>query len=601
MKRLLALLIVVAATFLIAQATPQFFPDIIVTGTNGIWTDTRFYADFNTALSAIGSSYRTVYILRGETLTTSRTILSNIGLRFFGAGYLSSPSGVTITFQTRDIQRSARYIFTGPGDFDFADGTIVRDDWFSGINNALLKTLDDSVVLQVNVGGRLTANRTSGSDVLLSFPSPGSEIVNNGYNLAVNGGFEAGVFQTFDDSSGGTVTLPSAEICYPENWGALADNTTNDSFEIQSAIDSNARVIVGNRTGYVINAPVIMDNAGQTIEFRNNAFFRQIVWGEGGIIVDAADVEVLSARVLYTGARTDLPNLVGNTYCCNTCEKEYSSGILLTSSADDVFIDNMYVYGQVSGVGACYTPTDYIENVYIQGVVELVDMGFVGKVLHGAEIRIDSTYMTRTQIVEEHTVYVTSENTTDNNENVHVYVRHDGENNAADAVGGIVTFKDCRNCTADINVVNFGNANGGTIFVSNTGGTGIEANVLSTGSVSITAVEGIGSAAVPIADDVLVSVSAGSEFVFPHINIKGYWTNSGADSTSYSALATSCADGVCGRMIAHNPVIENLASATPGKMAYVSGETVLYGPDFRMPNADIGPVMEQFMLQRLVT
>ena len=49
MKKRIFVLAILLLTFA-SIAFGRWFPDIIVTGTDGIWTDTRFYADIDAAV-----------------------------------------------------------------------------------------------------------------------------------------------------------------------------------------------------------------------------------------------------------------------------------------------------------------------------------------------------------------------------------------------------------------------------------------------------------------------------------------------------------------------------------------------------------------------
>lgn len=87
----------------------------------------------------------------------------------------------------------------------------------------------------------LTANRVIpiGKDLVIL---NGAEIVINGHTFTINGSFSSGIYQTFDISIGiGSSVVfgnNSIEYVYPQWFGALGDDTTDDTAAIQAAIDS---------------------------------------------------------------------------------------------------------------------------------------------------------------------------------------------------------------------------------------------------------------------------------------------------------------------------------------------------------------------------
>lgn len=62
----------------------------------------------------------------------------------------------------------------------------------------------------------------------------------NGVTVTLGGSFEAGLFQCFDLSAGGSVTFSEGVLngSYPQWWGGMAPDTTDDTDAIQAAADA---------------------------------------------------------------------------------------------------------------------------------------------------------------------------------------------------------------------------------------------------------------------------------------------------------------------------------------------------------------------------
>lgn len=124
-KFILTLLLVFLVAF--PSFAQQYVSDIIMTGTGGIWTDERSYSTLADALTALGSSHQTLLISE-EVPCTTATINANTKLKFVKTGAIANTGQLTIN--TRDIIAEDRQIFTGTGDIDFAEGSVVRSAWF---------------------------------------------------------------------------------------------------------------------------------------------------------------------------------------------------------------------------------------------------------------------------------------------------------------------------------------------------------------------------------------------------------------------------------------------------------------------------------------
>lgn len=97
------------------------------------------YANFNAAITAIGSNTRTLVIASSSTVTTSVTSPSNVTLWFVGTGQLSVNSGQTLTIAGAIIA-PLRQIFAGDGTVagavDHPNNT-VYPEWFGALGDDL--------------------------------------------------------------------------------------------------------------------------------------------------------------------------------------------------------------------------------------------------------------------------------------------------------------------------------------------------------------------------------------------------------------------------------------------------------------------------------
>lgn len=180
---------------LAAVASAEFFSDVILTGTNGIWVDSRSYVSLQAAITAVGADDREIAIIGAQAATTL-TVPANVRLRFLRDGSISNSGQLNIN--TRNIAAEDRQIFTGAGDIDFVDGSVVRSSWFSDIVEALDVTSDDTLTMVISEPGHITANAAVGDDVTLRWESSYNLLIAYGGRVLSNvRNIEAGNYQIF--------------------------------------------------------------------------------------------------------------------------------------------------------------------------------------------------------------------------------------------------------------------------------------------------------------------------------------------------------------------------------------------------------------------
>lgn len=211
--KLLATIFICSCLLFASPASAEYFSDVILTGTEGIWVDSRSYISLQAAVTAVGASDREIVII-GAQAATALTVPANARLKFLRDGSINNTGQLTIN--TRNISAEDRQIFTGTGDIDFIDGSVVRSSWFSDVVEAFDVTLDDSLTMVISETGYITLNTTVGNDVTLKWESPdnllivyGSRTLSNVKNII------AGSYQIF--AGAGDIDFLDGTVLYL-NW-----------------------------------------------------------------------------------------------------------------------------------------------------------------------------------------------------------------------------------------------------------------------------------------------------------------------------------------------------------------------------------------------
>lgn len=141
-------------------------------------------------------------------------------------------------FEARDIALSAATASEGwantfPAIADELDVNIVLDEADLRAKLAAIGASNASLVIATTIP--IAADLAIPSNVALSFKRAGQLQPAVGTTLTINGPIEAGLWHIFDGA--GTVTgSPKIEYVYPEWFGAVGDDTTNDLDSIQKSL-----------------------------------------------------------------------------------------------------------------------------------------------------------------------------------------------------------------------------------------------------------------------------------------------------------------------------------------------------------------------------
>lgn len=284
---LLSLMCLLATTI---ESRADFFSDVIVTGANSIWTDSRAYSTLNAAITAVGANERTIVVSRPQVVT-ALTVPSNVTLAFIRDGSITNSGQLTI--QTKNIIAANRQIFTGSGNIDFAAGTELKTGWFSNIETAFALTSNDTVTLVISKAQTITASFSPGNDVHLKWDGPGNILTVNGGVVVGNlKNIEAGNYQILA-GAGDIDFLDGAELkliwfnhlrtvlTWIESETVRLHVTRAASVDFSCTVPTNVELIIDKFAPLTITA-------GQTLTIHGaiNAGIYQIFAGTGTVAFD---------------------------------------------------------------------------------------------------------------------------------------------------------------------------------------------------------------------------------------------------------------------------------------------------------------------------
>lgn len=107
---------------------------------------------------------------------------------------------------------------------------------------------------------RIATNITFNSNVTAAFANSAKFSIDAAVTLTLNGSIDAGLDQVFSGS--GSVALSKVKEVYPQWWGAVADQITDDQPAIQAAIDAvgGGGIVSIGQGVYIIGSPIILGN-----------------------------------------------------------------------------------------------------------------------------------------------------------------------------------------------------------------------------------------------------------------------------------------------------------------------------------------------------
>jgi hypothetical protein len=200
------------------------------------------YTTLDQACTAATTAGVSLVVGRRWTMTTQSVACD---LVFVKGGMLVPSSGQTVTL-TGTVTAPPFQIFdiTAGGSVLITSGTPVTDAWFGTTSAAFYA----ACAAAVTTGQRLAITRTwsittsSTCAANLEF-SGGKLTLNGGVTATLSGTVTAPPSQVFNISPGGTVLITGAiEKAYPQWWGALANNSHDDTASLQACINAAAAI-----------------------------------------------------------------------------------------------------------------------------------------------------------------------------------------------------------------------------------------------------------------------------------------------------------------------------------------------------------------------
>ena len=399
--------IILAITLIASSASAEFFPDVIVTSSNGIWTDSRAYVTLNAAITAVSTNERTIKIVSPQ-IVTALTVPSNVTLSFERNGSITNSGQLTIN--SRNIIAKDRQIFTGTGDIDFAVGSVVRSAWFSDVAEAINVTIDDELTLIISKASFVTSSCAVGNNVNLKWESARNQLTANGGVVISNiKNIEAGNFQLFA-GAGDFDFLDGTELKL--NWFARLSSVltwveseeitiiVNEDSNVQASVattaNENLKILSGGKlilpagviftaVGSVDASPNAFDlnvTANLIINGPFNAGLYQVFSGTGSVVFGSGSVKEVYPE--YWGAKGDdsTDDITAIQSACDSgvgvsWQKEltYKIGSTLTlSGAHEFKFNNTTIHYTGDSIGV-YVPENgpIISNLYVGRTLDFSD------------------------------------------------------------------------------------------------------------------------------------------------------------------------------------------------------------------------------------
>jgi parallel beta-helix repeat protein len=305
MKKLFLSILISLAVIFTPLAQAEYIGDLIAV--TSPWTDSRNYNSLSDAITDIGTSKRTLFIDRDESVT-SLAIPSNIQLKFSPRGSITNTGLLKI--YNKNIESDDHPIFTGTGQVDFAYGAVLRSAWFNGLYAAFTNTINDYVTLTI-CGGWSASLGTSvavGNNVVLKWESPDNRIVvNAGVVLSNVRKIEAGDYQIFGGS--GDIDFLDGSILNLEWFGSL-HNAVNwiESEKVKLFLNTSLTVpttdsIQSNIDFEISKGGNLSINNGITVTLQGLLNLFGTVSGAGNLTTSSDSILVCKGGVLsLTGA-----------------------------------------------------------------------------------------------------------------------------------------------------------------------------------------------------------------------------------------------------------------------------------------------------------
>ncbi len=227
--------------------------DPVISQESAVWVDTRSKTGtIEQLITSIGATVCTLLVNTAESFADNDTIPSTISLKFTPNGSFAIANTKNLTIQTTNIEAGNHQIFSGAGDFDFADGTILKSSWFADFSAGLTYIgPTDIVVYKITEDETISASDEITSNIFLDATS-GNILSDDASNavLTISGDIFAGERQFLDWGTGsGSVTYRDGQtvkaLWHGSFMEAIADITSTSDIDL---VISESETITANLT-----------------------------------------------------------------------------------------------------------------------------------------------------------------------------------------------------------------------------------------------------------------------------------------------------------------------------------------------------------------
>lgn len=270
---------------------------------------------------------------------------------------------------------------------DRVDARLARELWVGDTNASGYSTLaaavatlnasGDYVTLRLGPGSyAVSADLTSNSNISFKVDSGADIQVATTKTLTVNGPFEAGLYSVFTCTGTGKVVLPAAVSKVPEWWGAVGDNSTDDTIPLQAWATCGGNLNLPKKT-YKTTATIIVP---QYAVIDGWGTIHQTTNTVGGLAV-YDDVTVKNITLQATGTAT-LTETLHQGILSYSVHTGASSG----TSALSTYVGKRVTIDNVKFNSGWYTGTTLTSNCVVKNS-QFDDCVAEGILFHGVENR----------------------------------------------------------------------------------------------------------------------------------------------------------------------------------------------------------------------
>ena len=313
------------------------------------------------SIKANQSNTGTIYIPKGTfRIGTNLSIPAGMTLEFASAAYLSIDAGITLTLPGPVIAPEGQNCFTGSGVLSLGTTFPVTN---------ITKALQPGT-------WTVATNTTIPANIILR-PHKGAVLaVATGVTLTINGGLEAGLQQVFSCTGTGTVVMPASVQKFPEWWGAVGDNSTDDAVPLQAWATCGGNLNLPKKT-YKTTAIIIVP---QYAVIDGWGTIHQTTDTVGGLAI-YDDVTVKNITLQATGTAT-LTETLHQGILSYSVHMGTSSG----TSALATYVGKRVIIDNVKFNGGWYTGTTLTSNCVVKNS-QFDDCVAEGILFHGVENR----------------------------------------------------------------------------------------------------------------------------------------------------------------------------------------------------------------------